>query len=706
MMNHPFLSACWIAPTEKVTACEIEKKFTIAHVSENATLTITGLGYFQASVNGRTLGEEYFQPVVSDYHARPFREITYPCKDTFTHRIYYRKFSVKELLRVGENVLSISLGGGFYVQNERTAEGEMGYGDRPICIFTITADEECIVSDGSEKWCVGPLRWSNLFIGEYYDATIVKVYAPVSIVPAPEANLSEQIGTPDRVIRTVKPVWLKEVNGRQIYDVGENISGVVRILTKAGYTGEVILRFAENLQEDGALDFGSTGGDYRCLSGRQQIMQDRFVCDGTARSLAPQFVWHAFRYFDVAGEIAEVEALVIHADIPVLASFESDCEGMNFLFEAYMRSQLTNMHGSIPSDCPHRERLGYTGDGQVCAPSAMLLMDSREFYRKWIRDILDCQDIKNGHVQHTAPFQGGGGGPCGWGGAIVFVPYYYWKQWGDLGVLQECYEPMCRWINYIIGHSENGLVVREEEGGWCLGDWCTLEACRLPEPFVNTFFFIKALRCMQEIAEALQDIEYLSWWRELEETYVKALQESYYNKEKGVFFDGTQGADAYAAALGLQDPAICAAYYDKLGHFDTGFLGTDVLCEVLFENGYEDVAYKLLAGEDVGSFLWMKRHGATTLWEHWTGGFPGGSHNHPMFGACTRQLFSGLLGIRQTKDSVGWQKVTIEPHLPAKMQWAKGTLRLPSGEISVFLQRDGENVRMQTEVKGKILIFS
>ena len=145
---------------------------------------------------------------------------------------------------------------------------------------------------------------------------------------------------------------------------------------------------------------------------------------------------------------------------------------LNWLYEAYIRTQLDNYHGCIPSDCPHRERLGYTGDGQLTAETAMLLLDTKELYRKWYQDILDSQGAETGHIPHTAPFLGGGGGPGGWGCAVYQVPLAWAKIYGDDSLLVQGYDAILRWFDYMDAHSEKGLVVREEEGGWCLGDWC------------------------------------------------------------------------------------------------------------------------------------------------------------------------------------------------------------------------------------------
>lgn len=344
------------------------------------------------------------------------------------------------------------------------------------------------------------------------------------------------------------------------------------------------------------------------------------------------------------------------------------------------------MHGSLPSDCPHRERLGYTGDGQITCPAAMLLLDSREFYLKWIQDILDCQDPDTGHIQHTAPFMGGGGGPGGWGSAVVIVPYRFWKILGDNTILRRTYPAMKKWIGYLINHSEDSLVVREENGGWCLGDWCTLDKCRLPEPLVNSFYLVITLRMMREIANEIG--EYFNYDR-LESDTLDSIKRHYFTGE----YDISQGRLVYGAALGLVSADECAEYYEKLGHFDTGFLATDILCELLFKSGHADVFGKLIENDSLGSYLYMKRNNSTTVWEDWHGR---SSHCHPMFGAPVRQLFEGILGIRQI--SPGFERYSVDPQLPDSMNYAKGYITTPRGRLTVEVRRVGDKVEVKSEL--------
>lgn len=675
-------------------------------------IEITGLGYFDVRINGQKITEDRFVPAFSDYEKRDLSGLLYPISDTFTHRIYFLRYDCAHALQTGENTIEIRLGNGFYRQTERTIEGSGLFGEdlkTAFClVFQDASGRREVYSDGTELWRESEILSNNLFTGEIHDAARLEqspAWKPVTVIPAPRSELTLQTCPGDRVVRTITPVLLYEDGEKQIYDAGENISGTVRVTTSAPAGEKVRLRFAENYA-DGALDFASTGSDYDCTSGCKQIMEDVFICDGKTRSFEPLFVWHAFRYFEVTGSVDSLRVQVIHSDTPVTAKFESDAEGMNWLYEAYLRTQLNNMHGGVPSDCPHRERLGYTGDGQVCAETAMLTLDSREFYRKWIRDILDCQDVVGGHVQHTAPFMGGGGGPGGWGCAIVLVPYAYYRRYADVEMLRTCFEPMKKWCSYLDSRLENGLVSREEPRGWCLGDWCTLEKTVLPEPFVNTYFYIKCLRILEKIADLLGKNAEIPVFSQKAEALKQALMRTYYSQESGNFFENVQGANAYGLDIGLGDERTLqnlVCHYEKLGHFDTGFLGTDILLDVLLQNGQADLVYRLLESRELGSFLYMKDRGATTIWEDWHGR---DSHDHPMFGACSRQLFTSVLGICQAEDTAGYENLVICPRIPEKMQYARGGIQTEKGRISVSWQKKDHSIDFDVTIpKGTSGIF-
>lgn len=697
---------------------------------QSARLEICGLGYFLFYINGKRISDQELMPAMTNYASVLGCETTYPVwEERSAHRCRYLSFDLLPYLKAGENVLAVRLGNGWYHQTERIAEGKFVFG-LPKLWFELTltdADgrQEWIESDRQTLWHPGGLLKNNLFLGEVRDlrkepegwqdpGTDLSGWKPAQPVHAPETLLEEQTCPPDRVIRKLYPILIGEHDGRKIYDCRENIAGRV-VLSCLGKKGECItVRHAEELAADGTLDFESAGGS-------DQLQQDHYICDGRIQTLHPLFCWHGFRYFETEGPCEVLCAEVIHTDVAVTSSFSCSDPVLNWLYEAYIRTQLDNYHGCIPSDCPHRERLGYTGDGQLTAETAMLLLDTKELYRKWYQDILDSQGAETGHIPHTAPFLGGGGGPGGWGCAVYQVPLAWAKIYGDDSLLVQGYDAILRWFDYMDAHSEKGLVVREEEGGWCLGDWCfpaSEEKEQLPEAFINTFYYLHGLQEMMQISEKMNNKLPIRF-AEREKNVKNAFLDAYFDPETGDFCEGRAAGNAYGLALGLGDERTkkhLVEKYEALGRFDTGIFGTSMLLEQLFSIGAGDLAVRLLTNDsEAASFAHMKRNGATTLWERWDGRE---SHNHPMFGACVRLLFTEILGIRMTPSPqppvviptqpdvtappaqalkplngelqppavpVSAQHFSYEIRLSSQWQltWAKGSIQTPDGILSV-----------------------
>ncbi len=706
-------SAQWITAPASFVSPVFHRQVQL-HEPKKARLAVSALGIFRLYINGALAADEYFRPSGSIYRSRDFREVTYPVRDSFTYRVYYSIYDVSRYLRPGENRIEIAVGDGWYRQTDRVAEGQMAFGDALGVIFALSVQdadgENIILSDGTEQCRTSERTYSNLFYGEHYDARIAAdnayTYAPVTVTEMPESILTPEIAPPDRIIRTITPVLLSDLPEKKIYDAGENIAGLVSFTTRCGRGETVRLRFAEKLR-DGALDFGSTGADFQSPAGVPQIQEDIFIGDGNEHWFMPQFVWHGFRYFEVIGVAENVQVQVIHSDVPVTSAFHCDVPELNQLYENYLRSQLGNMHMGYPSDCPHRERLGYTGDGQVCAPAAMLMLDGRDFYRKWICDIFDSQDPVTGHVNHTAPFQGGGGGPGGWGMAAINVPYYYYKIYGDTAPAREYFGRMKKWVSYLTTRMEDGLIVREEEGGWCLGDWCTLQKTVIPEAYVNTCLFIRSLRYLEELAVVLGRTEDRDDFEKQRKQCEEAVIRRWYDPATHSFAEGVQGADAFALAAGLGDDGTfdnLVEAYRRLGHFDTGFIGTDLLVDVLFAGGEATLPVQMMASHALGGYGYMWDHGATTIWEYWDGGCSG---NHPMFGACARSLFTHILGIRQPAESAGYDALVIEPQIPENMETAAGSIQTVHGTVAVEWQKHDNQIHFHVEIPaGRNALFA
>ncbi len=662
-----------------------------AYDTVKAEIIICGLGTFELYINGRRVSEDLFTPVTSDYCHRDIRVNGKPFDEHFRHRCYCLRYDLLPYLKEGRNELGAALGPGFFAQETWSYDGHVSFGAVRLCYRIIMTDSQGktteAVSGGDARWMQGEVISCNLFQGEKHDLNVCRpdwmtagasAWNAVRILPPMETEYLFQDCPADREERSIVPMLLSEGPRGKLYDLGENITGwvVLRDRSKKGEAVEV--RFGEMLDTRGQLESHYTHGQ------KWQI-----VSDGAGRVLHPKFTWMGFRYFVVQGNAEVVRAVVIHAHIPVTSSFRCASPVLNWLYEAYVRTQLNNLHFGIPSDCPHLERRGYTGDGQLACESAMLTIGYQATVRKWMRDIMDCQDEQTGHVQYTAPYTRCGGGPGGWGIAIITVPLNYYRQYGDPQPLMEMYGGMVKYLDYLEAHSEGELVVSDRPGEWCLGDWCTPDPIKLPPPFVNTCFKVKALDAMTEIDRILGKPENPSW-QERGALARGAIMKHYYDAETHDFAENIQGANAFALDVGLGDQVTLEHFlrrYEQLGSYDTGIFGTEIVTRLLGEKGRYDLEYKLLSSVKPGSFGSMMRTGATTLWEYWAECEYQRSLDHPMFGAASKQLFYDALGIRQTDGGAGWRSVRIEPRFMDWLPQAEGHMETPLGKVSVSYQK-------------------
>lgn len=711
--NEVFGDAKWIKAADDCASPYFRLDFQAEEIA-SAVLTICGLGFFEAYLNGRRVSDDLLVPGFSQYNKRDLTP--YRVDDELSSHTLVMKYDVKDYLTAGSNTVGIHLGGGWYDRRENGSFSEKSYGRVKLCFsLSITYTDgtvKNVISDENTLWSESPVTYTDIYRGERHDGALEKDgfskygydcsgWKKAETVIPDEKEFVIQTCPPDRVVKKITPVKIKENGNRIFYDAGENVSGYLKIKS-LNDNEKITVRYAEEFTEDGTeLSFYSTGGDHK-------IQQEIFINTKCGKEYFPHFCWHAFRYIEVIGQAEAVEICVVHSDCKQTSGFECSNETLNWLYNAYIRTQLDNMHCGVPSDCPHIERLGYTGDGQLCAPAAMMLLDTREFYKKWMMDVADCQDVKTGHIQHTAPFEGGGGGPSAWGGAIIYVPYYYYKTFGDISPLQEYFPNMLKYLDYMFTCSEFGLIYKEKQD-WCLGDWCApteyllpephiLSRLQIPETFVNTALFVKLMELTVEISSILGLEDRVSHLKGKIEQSKKALEIAYYSPMTKDFCGNVQGADAFAADIGLggkETLEAMAEKYIKKGMLDTGIVATDILPRVLFENGYEQLAYDLLTSKGDISFYYMMTHGATTIWEDW---HPERSYNHPMFGPCSRYLLSYFLGINQTEDSAGYEKILIAPKLVEGLDRANGFITTVRGKISVEFVKTEKQAEFTVEV--------
>ncbi|MCE1199937.1 MAG: glycoside hydrolase family 78 protein, partial [Marinilabiliales bacterium] len=684
------------------------KTFRNSENIASARLYVSGLGFYELFLNGQRVGDHMLAPAQSNYDQRPLKHLIYYHDDQSRQRVYYNVFDVTQLLRKGRNAIGVVLGNGWYNQRDRTAEGWMWYNlPRMICQLEMIdhqGNRQIVSSD--ESWRMtqaGPLRHDGIFTGVVYDARMEmpgwsdtgyndRNWQQARLVKAPTGRLQAQLAPVDRTVRTLQPTRMEgTTTGKWLFDAGEMISGWVQLRVHGQKGDTVRVRHIEEL-----------GRDYHQI--------DLYILKGKGEELLePMFTWHAFRQIEVTGLKYmplghDLLVKVIHSDVAEAGTFRCSNPLFNQIFENYKRTQLGNLHGSISSDCPHRERLGYTGDGQVAIESAILTFDMAAFYRKWLADMEDARNHVTGYVPHTAPFGGGGGGPA-WGSGYVIMNWACYQYYGDKNLLADHYEGMKKWVEYLGTRCDSaGIVVREEPKGWCLGDWATPEKIKLSPELVNTCYYYRSTDLLERIAGLLGKKEDQKRFGKLKNRIGKQLNDRFYDPRTGDYLDGKQGANLFPLAFGMvpeqEKQKVFEAVLRQLerthDHFDTGILATPLLLDVLTTFGKPDLACRVMDQRDFpsyGQYILDKK--ATTLWENWDGG---SSHSHPMYGSVVAWLFRTVAGLGIDPERPGENAYLIRPFLGGDLTWASASHETQSGILTVDWKKEASEYSVELNV--------
>ena len=686
-----FKNAFWVGSSERTdeTFSVLRGKFYVDDV-KTATLNVLGLGFFKCYINGFLINPDTFLPLSSDYE-----NSNDPVDEVISgHRIYVPEFDITPYVKNGENVIAIHYGGGWYCYENRI------FG-LPKAIYRIcvkdsngetdfVSDENCkigksFVTHYRFTFCENRdySQWDDCFDLDFDDSLWGNAVAVESL----ETEYCTTDCPNDALIETITPVKVSTGENGTVYDCKVNTTGYPVLKINAP-KGEVVkITFSEELLTDGKIDMDHWHGQ-----------ECEIISDGKGRVVQPDFTWYGFRCFEITGDAEPIEVKVIHSDVKINSTFNCSNETLNWTYKTFIHTMLCNMHTGHPSDCPHLERRGYTGDGQLTCNAVFTTMDARALYEKWLQDIADSQDVLSGHIQYTAPYVRSGGGPGGWGSAIVEVPYQFYKHFGDTELLEKYYPNMCRYIDYLESHSEFGLVTSDKAGEWCLGDWCCPnilypdkditshnQQVALPAAMVNTYFMVKTLQKMCHIARLINKENDIAEYEEKINLRKNAVRAAYFNAFDDNFVMNIHGANAFGVDIGLGNGNTyknLVKYYEKVGCFDTGIFATDILIRILFENGDEDLAIKLLTNNGDQGYEHWRVNGATTFHEYWDSN-RSRSHSHPMFGAPVAYFFQYLLGINQSETDGGYNSIIIEPKGFKNFEFMNGSMETPNGDVAV-----------------------
>jgi len=669
----------------------LRKEFKVTKKVASAHAFVTGLGYFELFVNGKKVSEDKLVPNQTNYGKRPDLDKTgIPVDDSFlAYRVMYLGYDLTDLLQQGENAVGAMLGNGFY---NPLINWDKAYGSpRFICQIEIKYTDgstELVVSDGSWKAHRSAIVLDGVFAGEIYDARKeIKDWAmtscdeqewePVVLRKAPEGRLVAQNTISDKVMEQLKPVSLQKMeDGSYEVDFGEEISGWLHmkgIRGEAGRTIEIT---------------------YLC---DQKSGDNRYTLNGNApESYAARFSWFVFRKVKISnwpGELTadNLIAEAVYSNVETTGHFSCSNELFNKINKIWWRSQTDNMHGGIASDCPHRERSAYTGDGQVSCITVMHNLDAASFFTKWIQDMLEGQNVKTGYVTNSAPWQPGCGGGVAWGAAMNIMPWEFYLHYGDREMLTRNYEGMKEQVRYMLTWlTPEGIMYSKAPLGkeliyWMnLGDWCPPSGFPA-DSLVHTFYLWRCADFTARTAKVLGDGQGEVKFRTLADKTRDAFHKKFYDTKKASY--GGFGSNIFALKMGVPE-AEKAKVVNTLreeivangGHLNTGIFGTQFFFEVLAENGLNELAYEAMNKRDFPSFgLWIEQ-GATTTWEQWDGK---NSRNHPMFGGALSWFYRKVAGFNVDEGQPGYKHIIIRPIVPRDLTFASYSLRTLLGEASV-----------------------
>ena len=696
----------------------IRKVFRVEEVSEDIRLYISARGLYEAYINGTRVGNEVLTPGTSNYN----------------FEIKYQTYDVSKLLKEGENDIELIVGDGWYRSTSGVDGDRNLYGDIVSVIARLeTEGKAVVVTDASWEACTsGPLAQNDLQQGEVYNACREdyrhkkELWHPVYVISKDYELLKAGNMVPVVENEIIEGRLITTPAGENVIDFGQNIAGYVEF-TIAGEEGRTItLLHGETLDRDGNFTQENFEDRKRHKEGGTYQMI-HYTCKTGVNHYKPRFTVMGFRYVKVVTDLclenAVFSAHAVYSKMEQTAEFNCSNDLINRLVLNALWSQKGNFL-DIPTDCPTRERAGWTGDAGLYAATGLKLMDSVTIFRHWLKQCRYGQ-YDDGKIANIAPPNNRPGmismmlaGSVGWGDACIIVPYEIYKITGDERILRDNYDMMKRWYQFLENtakvRGEKEFTAEEElrdytfETGINYGEWCEPgitpeQSMRNGNYDVATAYFSYSGRLLSEIAEILGNKDEAKQYSKSSEMAGRAYIASF--TENGDISSDRQSLYVRPIAFNILSKGKDKEAADRLNelvvkmnyHVNTGFLSTPYICEVLSEFGYVDTAYKLLLQEDMPGWLYSVKKGATTIWETWDGvneeGVPKDSLNHYSYGSIVGWLISSVCGIHYSA------KETVIKPIPDKLlDNAMAKYISPKGEIRSEWFYEGEKCVISVEI--------
>ncbi|WP_330262901.1 family 78 glycoside hydrolase catalytic domain [Streptomyces griseorubiginosus] len=746
--------ALWIEPVETEVppaghrpAHVLRTPFSTTSPVRRARLYATAQGLYEAFLNGERIGDAELTPGFTQYDVR----------------LQVQTYDVTALAREGDNVLGALLSDGWFRGQIGITRAHDQWGKRVSFLAQLHLEHE----DGTTTVVCTGKHWrsatahiveTDLITGQFSDLRRTRTgwdvpgydgqeWGPVDVADHGYAGLVTSPAPPVRRVEELAPVSVTRPRpDRQVFDLGQNINGWVRLRDLGPKDTRLTLTHGESLDHDGDVTTDHLRVDLSFLPEPLPAGQvDHVVSAGRpGETFEPRHTTHGFRYVRIEGHPGELttddlRGVVVHTDLRRTGWFDCGDERINRLHEAAVWSMRGNVC-DIPTDCPTRERAGWTGDWQVFAPTAAFLYDVAGFSAKWLRDVAADQ-WPDGTVSNISPAcrtEGPNGpvahlnGSAGWGDAAIIVPWQMYRAYGDRAVLEELWPTMTAWL----GRTERvarearhpDRVLRSAEPapherylwdtGFHWGEWLVPgehigddlpQYAQRDKADIATAYYAHSTRLAARIARVIGRDEEAAAYEELSERIREAWRTEFITPD-GSLRPDTQANHVRALAFDLVPKELRARTAERLAelvrdagtHLGTGFLATPDLLPVLADTGHLDVAYELLLQDSAPSWLHMIDRGATTIWESWEGvaddGTPRDSLNHYSKGAVVSFLHRYTAGIEPDADFPGYQRFTVAPRPGGGLAWARAEHHCPYGQIESAWEVDGDRFRLDVTV--------
>ncbi len=664
----------------------LRREFNLPENPRRARAFIAGLGYYELRINGQKVGDQVLDPGWT----------------TYSRRVLYVTHDVTPLLRKGKNALGVMLGEGWFKSR--------------VLLFQLYVEGEDgvlveIHSDTAWKTARGPIVEDSIYHGETYDARLEQPgwdepgfddrgWKPAQKAKAPGGVLSAQLMPAIKVVDTIVPLAMTSpAPGVYVFDLGQNISGWARLQVRGPRGTDVRLRFAELLYENGMINQENL---------RSARAEDHYILKGEGEEVwEPRFTYHGFRYIEVTGypgtpRIDSVRGRVVHTAVPPAGNIAFSKQILNDIQRIILWGQKTNLH-SIPTDCNQRdERMGWMGDAQVTAEEAIMNFDMAAFYTNFLRSIRDVQG-DDGSITDTVPhIWGSRPADPAWGTAYPLIAWYMYQYYGDRRILEEHYDGLKKYVEFLKSKAEGGLVKFSH-----YGDWVAIDKC--PGSLVSSFYYYYDVKILAEAARVLGRHPEADLYQKLLAEIKEAFNRSYLDQTTRSYAGGSQTANTLPLFLGLAPENARGAVWSNLfndivykhdSHLTTGIIGTKYILEVLTMFGNSDLAYDIMTKTDFPGYGYMVKNGATTLWELWQKreGPSMNSHNHPMLGSVGAWFYKALAGINQAPDSVAFRKLIIRPQMVRDLTHASGSIQTINGQVSCSWQRSDRKIKVEVVI--------